>query len=167
MVSHSSILLVEPPENDRPMYANYLRDNGFWVTEVDSTDAGLSAAHAADLVITGIRVDGSFDGIELVRRLRQDARTKATPLIVLTACGFEPDQSRAFAAGCDVFLPKPCLPEVLLAEARRLIDEAVRLRGEAVHAREKGAEKRRMSKALLDRSNLLVTHVRERKHSHR
>src|SRR5688572_6875689 len=114
-----SILLVEPPEDDRPMYAEFLRANGFSVTEVDSTDAGLSAAAAADLIITGIRVPGSFDGIELVRRLRRDKRTKATPLIVLTACTFEPDQARAFDAGCDVFLPKPCLPDMLLAEARR------------------------------------------------
>ena len=76
-MSQGSILLVEPPENDRPMYADYLRDHGYSVTEVDSTDAGLSAAQAADLVITGVRVGGSFDGIELVRRLRGDDRTKA------------------------------------------------------------------------------------------
>jgi CheY-like chemotaxis protein len=102
-VSQGSIILVEPPEDDRPAYAAHLRDHGYSVTEVDSTDAGLSAAQAADLVITGVRVGGSFDGIELVRRLRGDDRTKDKPLIVLTACGFEPDQSRAFAAGCDVF----------------------------------------------------------------
>ena len=115
--SQASILLVEPPEDDRPMYAEFLRGQGFAVTEVDSTDAGLSAAPEADLIITGIRLAGSFDGIELVRRLRGDARTKHTPVIVLTACAFEPDQARAFAAGCDLFLPKPCLPEDLLQQA--------------------------------------------------
>jgi two-component system cell cycle response regulator DivK len=166
-VSQGSILLVEPPENDRPMYADYLRDQGYSVTEVDSTDAGLSAAQAADLVITGVRVAGSFDGIELVRRLRGSEHTKNTPLIVLTACAFEPDQARAFAAGCDVFLPKPCLPETLLAEARRLIEEATHLRAQAVRVRATGVEKRRMSKALLDRSTDLVKRVRQRKHSHR
>ena len=64
-------------------YAAYLRDHGYSVTEVDSTDAGLSAAQAADLVITGVRVAGSFDGIELVRRLRGDDRTKDKPTIVI------------------------------------------------------------------------------------
>jgi DNA-binding response OmpR family regulator len=126
------------------MYADYLRDHGYSVTEVDSTDAGLSAAQAADLVITGVRVAGSFDGIELVRRLRGDDRTKDKPLIVLTACTFEPDQARAFAAGCDVFLPKPCMPDLLLAEAQRLIEEAMRLREEATRLRAR------------------ATHVRER-----
>ena len=77
------------------MYADYLRDHGYSVTEVDSTDAGLSAAQAADLVITGVRVAGSFDGIELVPAAawrRHAPRTQ--PLIVLTACAFEPDQAQ-------------------------------------------------------------------------
>ena len=140
---HGSILLVEPPEDDRPMYAEFLRANGFNVTEVDSTDDGLSAAHGADVIVTGVRMPGSFDGIELVRRLRDDERTKSKPLIVLTACTFEPDQSRAFAAGCDVFLPKPCLPEVLLQEARRLLEHSHRLRKTVDEVREHGRQRLR------------------------
>jgi len=149
------------------MYADYLRDHGFNVTEIDSTDAGLLAAHGADLVITGVRVAGSFDGIELVRRLRHSDLTKATPLIVLTACAFEPDQARAFAAGCDVFLPKPCLPEVLLAETWRLIDQARELKTESSRLRARGDQNRQRSKALLERSDYLVAHgsrLRKRRH---
>ena len=120
-MSQGSILLVEPPEDDRPIYADSLRNSGFTVHEVESPDEGLAAAPAADLVITAIRMPGSFDGIELVRRLRDDVSTKHKPLIVLMACTLEPDQSRAFSAGCDVFLPKPCLPEMLVAQTERLI----------------------------------------------
>jgi two-component system, cell cycle response regulator DivK len=157
-----SILLVEPPEDDRPMYAEFLRGQGFAVTEVDSTDAAWSAAPAADLIITGIRLAGSFDGIELVRRIRDDKRTKGTPVIVLTACGFEPDQARAFAAGCDRFVPKPCVPEDLLRQAEDLIGRATRLRAEARDARARGAMKLRAAKALLERSADLVTRRRPR-----
>jgi two-component system, cell cycle response regulator DivK len=153
---HGSILLVEPPEDDRPMYAEFLRANGFSVTEVDSTDAGLSAAETADLIVTGVRMPGSFDGIELVRRLRDDERTKRKPLIVLTACTFEPDQSRAFAAGCDVFLPKPCLPEVLLKEAERLIEPSRRLRNTVEKARLHGREHGRQAKAALEEATATV-----------
>jgi len=105
------------------MYAEFLRASGFTVTEVESTDDGFLAAPLADLIITGIRMPGSFDGIELVRRLREDERTKHTPVIVLTVCTLEPDQARAFAVGCDVFLPKPCLPETLLAEVERVLQQ--------------------------------------------
>ena len=162
-MTHGSILLVEPPEDDRPMYAEFLRANGFSVTEVDSTDEGLSAAHAADLIVTGVRMPGSFDGIELVRRLRDDERTKSKPLIVLTACTFEPDQSRAFAAGCDVFLAKPCLPEVLLQEARRLIDQSRRLRKRAQVV----LERVRHAKATIESADALMREgrrLRRRKH---
>lgn len=153
---HGSILLVEPPEDDRPMYAEFLRANGFSVTEVDSTDDGLSAAHDADVIVTGVRMPGSFDGIELVRRLRDDERTKSKPLIVLTACTFEPDQSRAFAAGCDVFLPKPCLPELLLKEARRLIEHSRRLRKTVEEVREHGREHVRHAKAAMEHANAAI-----------
>ena len=165
---HGSILLVEPPEDDRPMYAEFLRANGFNVTEVDSTDAGLSAAAAADLVVTGVRMPGSFDGIELVRRLRGDERTKRKPLIVLTACTFEPDQSRAFAAGCDVFLPKPCLPEVLLNEARRLIDDSKRLRKKINEVQEHRHSPLRHARAALENARAAIQEVgRIRRPKHR
>lgn len=155
-MAHGSILLVEPPEDDRPMYAEFLRANGFNVTEVDSTDAGLSAAESADLIVTGVRMPGSFDGIELVRRLRDDDRTKSKPLIVLTACTFEPDQSRAFAAGCDVFLPKPCLPEILLKEAQRLIEHSHRLRKTVAAVREHRRARVRHAKAAMENANAMV-----------
>src|SRR6266581_2425294 len=74
------------------------------------TEDALALARTTDIVVTGIRVPGPFDGVELVRRLRANDGTKHKPIIVVTACAFEPDQQRACAAGCDAFLPKPCLP---------------------------------------------------------
>ena len=48
-------------------------------------------------------------------------QTKAIPVIVLTACGWRSERDRARAAGCDVFLAKPCLPDLLVREIRRLL----------------------------------------------
>lgn len=96
--------------------------NGFTVTEVDSTDDGFLAAPLADLIITGIRMLGSFDGIELVRRLREDEQTKHKPVIVLTVCTLEPDQARAFAVGCNVFLPKPTEKTATCQVDRQMIE---------------------------------------------
>jgi CheY-like chemotaxis protein len=112
------VLLVESHDDSRDMYAQYLRACGFTVRTAGSTDEGLMLAGDADVIVTEIRVQGSFDGIEFVGRLRDDDGTKQTPIIVLTACAFEPDQRRARAAGCTVFLPKPCLPEQLAREIR-------------------------------------------------
>ena len=123
-----SVLLVEDSQDDRTMYADYLRLQQFRAVEIDNTADALALARTVDVVVTGIRVPGPFDGVELVRRLRADAETKHTFVIVLTTCTFEPDQRRAYAAGCDVFLPKPCLPDMLLAEIRRALPKSVQRR---------------------------------------
>jgi CheY-like chemotaxis protein len=116
-----TVLLVDSPHDDRPMYAEYLRLCGFHPLERDDTADGLALAVTADVIVTGIRVEGLFDGVELVRRLRDGNQTHDKPIIVLTACAFEPDQQRAFAAGCDVFLPKPCLPDRLVSAIRAVL----------------------------------------------
>jgi two-component system, cell cycle response regulator DivK len=113
-----TVLLVDSAHDDRAMYAEYLRVCGFRVQTADTTDEALVCAREAAVIVTGIRVGGSFDGVELVRRLRDIGATKERPIIVLTACAFEPDQQRSFAAGCDTFLRKPCLPEQLVSVIR-------------------------------------------------
>jgi len=113
-----TVLLVEDAYDDRQMYAEYLRLCHVHAIEIANTADDLALAPTTDIVVTGIRVGGPFDGLELVRRLRADDKTKRTPVIVLTACVMESERERAYAAGCDVFLPKPCMPEMLLHEIR-------------------------------------------------
>jgi len=134
-----TVLLVDSLHDDRTMYAEYLRVCGFSPIEFDNAADALRAATTADVVVTGIRV-GPFDGVELVRRLREQRDTRDKPIIVLTACTFEPDQQRALAAGCDTFLAKPCLPDRLVHEIRavvrqRTVPKARPARGKSQHRR--------------------------------
>ena len=110
------VLLVESYEDSREMYACYLRLLGFTVLTANTADEGLIRASEADVVVTGIRVRGSFDGVELVDRLRHEDGTRQKPIIVMTSCAFGSDRQRAHAAGCTVFLQEPCLPEQLVSE---------------------------------------------------
>jgi len=115
-----SILLIEPDDDRRVMYAEYLHTFGFTVLTADTTDDGLSRASDANVIVTGMWAPGSFDGVELVRRVRRTDRTKHAPIIVLlTSCAaYESDRQRAFAVGCDLFLPKHCPPARLVSEIR-------------------------------------------------
>jgi CheY-like chemotaxis protein len=124
------VLLVEPPADDRAMYAMYLRTRGFDPVEVDDADEAFERAAQMDVIVTGIRLKAPADGLELIVRLRQHEPTRSVPIIVLTACAFEEDRTRAEAAGCDCFLAKPCSPDVLAAAARRLIARAAHRRTE-------------------------------------
>lgn len=117
-----SVLLIHANTDDREMYAEYLTAHGFRVTEAGTTDAALSLIQTADTVITGLLVPGSFDGVELIARIRRDPRTAEKVIVVVTACTFSHQLERARRAGANVVLMKPCLPAVLLGELRRLLE---------------------------------------------
>jgi two-component system, cell cycle response regulator DivK len=71
------------------------------------------------VVVMDLSLPG-LDGFEVARRLRLDARTARVPLIALTGHADGSIEERARACGFDAYLLKPCLPEQLLAEIRRL-----------------------------------------------
>ena len=116
------VLLVQPSSDDGlQMYAEFLRYSGLEPVAVSNATDALKVAPVADVIVTGIVLDGGPDGLELVARLRGDAGTMRKPIIVLTTCAWPRAQERAEHAGCDVFLSKPCLPDALLREVRLLL----------------------------------------------
>src|SRR5436190_886449 len=121
MARRRSVLLVDPHPDSREMYAEFLRHAGFDVVALDNAADALASAPRADVIVTGIMLRGDSDGVEFVRQIRQDGRTKHLPMIVLTACTMPEDRARAEAAGCDLFVPKPCVPANLLHHIRHLM----------------------------------------------
>jgi two-component system, cell cycle response regulator DivK len=120
--SDARVLLVQSPGDDGlDMYAEFLHYHGLLPMAVTNVHDALNVAPAAAVIVTGILLHNSMDGIQLIERLRGDDLTKNTPIIVLTACAWPSDRARATDAGCDVFLPKPCLPDELLRHVRRLL----------------------------------------------
>src|SRR6266850_2839974 len=115
------VLLVQGESDSREMYAEFLRYQGLLPVPVSTARDGLRVAPEADVIVTGLLLPGDMDGIEFIARLKRDDRTKRIPLIVLTACAWKSDRERAEQAGCDVFLPKPCLPDDLFRDVRRLL----------------------------------------------
>jgi CheY-like chemotaxis protein len=116
-----AVLLIEPDDDSLDMYAEYLAQAGFDPIAIDDVDEGLRRAASADVIVSGIHVRASSDGIDLVRRLRADTTTRHKPIIVLTAFAGPGDRDRAHDAGCDLFLSKPCLPDALASELRRVL----------------------------------------------
>ncbi|MEG3001551.1 MAG: response regulator [Comamonas sp.] len=60
-----------------------------------------------------------MDGLELLRRVRADARCKQLPVVMLTAHEAGPVSQKAIDAGAQAFLTKPYAPNELLALVRR------------------------------------------------
>ena len=79
--------------------------------------AGLSLAKP-DLVLLDISLPG-MDGLEVLRRLRDDEATRRLPVIALTAHAMAGDRERFLGAGFDGYLTKPIIDESVLLEAIR------------------------------------------------
>ncbi len=121
------VLIVEDDPDTRRFYQTVFERHGF-VT--DQAHNGLQALEKAiqtspDLILTDIAVPG-IDGIELCRRLRADERTRAIPLLAVTGYHQRHYPDRVKSAGADHVIMKPCGPDTLLAEARRLLADVGR-----------------------------------------
>ena len=146
-------LLVDRDIDTRQMYAEYLRLS---VCNIDEAEDGREALAKAitghpDIVVTETRLPG-ISGFDLCRLLREDALTRTIPIVFVTGDAFDADVKRAAAAGADAVLVKPCLPEHLAGEIRRLLDQSHELRERARVVREKFALQLSRSEQLLDRS---------------
>ena len=117
------VLLVDDYPDAREMYTEYLQYSGFEVVEAGNGQEALQRAIDATPVI--ILMDLSLpvmDGWEATRRLKADQRTASIPVVALTGHALAGISQGAKAAGCDAFITKPCLPEDLVKEIRKILD---------------------------------------------
>jgi CheY-like chemotaxis protein len=118
------VLVVDDYPDAREMYSEYLQFSGFEVIEASN---GIEALQkAADTRPDIILMDLSLpvmDGWEATRRLKADKRTAGIPVVALTGHALAGISEGAKKAGCDAFVTKPCLPEDLLREIQRVLDE--------------------------------------------
>src|SRR5262249_35843811 len=109
--SPPTILLVEDNLHNRRIFQGVLAHAGFTVVEAEDGGRALELAAAAppDLILMDLSIP-VVDGWECTRRLKADQRTRAVPIIALTAHAMRGDEERARAAGCDGYLSKPVSP---------------------------------------------------------
>jgi two-component system, cell cycle response regulator DivK len=116
------ILVVDDYQDAREMYAEYLQFSGFRVAEARNGNEAVEQAFALkpDLILMDLSLPG-MDGWEATRRLKADATTKHIPIVALTGHALAGASEGAKRAGCDSFVTKPCLPDDLVVEVRRML----------------------------------------------
>jgi two-component system cell cycle response regulator DivK len=119
------VLLVDDYPDAREMYTEYLEFCGFDVVEAgNGMEALQRAADAApDIILMDLSLP-VMDGWEATRRLKADARTASIPVVALTGHALAGISEGARNAGCDAFVTKPCLPEDLVKEIRKVLDNS-------------------------------------------
>ncbi|RKG66391.1 response regulator [Corallococcus sp. CA054B] len=116
------VLVVDDYQDAREMYAEYLEFSGFRVAEAKNGQEALDKAF--ELVPDVILMDLSLpvmDGWEATRRLKGDSRTKAIPVVALTGHALKGHSEDANEAGCDAYVTKPCLPDALVDQVKKMI----------------------------------------------
>jgi CheY-like chemotaxis protein len=117
------ILVVDDYQDAREMYAEYLQFSGFRVAEARNGNEAVEQAfaHTPDLILMDLSLPG-MDGWEATRRLKADERTRHIPIVALTGHALAGASEGAKRAGCDSFVTKPCLPDDLVVEVRRMLN---------------------------------------------
>ncbi len=117
------VLVVDDFQDNREMFAEFLSLSGFRVAEAstgrEAIDRGFELL--PDVILMDLSLP-ELDGWEATRQLKNDPRTRHIPIVALTGHALADHSREAREAGCDAFLTKPCLPEVLVVEIRRMLD---------------------------------------------
>jgi CheY-like chemotaxis protein len=116
------VLVVEDQDELRRLYVEQLSLSGFDVIEAVNGEDAIShtSSQTPDVVLMDLSLP-VLDGWEATRRLKADTRTAHIPVVALTAHDGSGELQRATRAGCDWFVPKPCPPDALITEVRRVL----------------------------------------------
>lgn len=102
------------------MYGLYLKSMG--CTVYTATDGGGAVTQALalhpDLIVLDLAMP-HVDGWAAAERLRRSPITREIPIVALTAIPGARESARM--SGCDAFMSKPCLPQLLWCEIRLLL----------------------------------------------
>jgi two-component system cell cycle response regulator DivK len=120
----STILIVEDNEKNMKLVRDILRHNKYTTLEATSGLDGVRIACESrpDLVLMDIQLP-DIDGIEALRRIRQDATLDRLPVIAVSASVMPDDQQKIVNSGFDAFVTKPINLKQFLATVQRLLTE--------------------------------------------
>ena len=116
------VLVVEDDPDIVELIDHYLRAEGFEVEGVSDGRLALERLRTGsyDVIVLDLQLPG-MDGLSLCAELRRDKRTRALPVIMLTARGDEADRVVGLEVGGDDYVVKPFSPKELVARVRALM----------------------------------------------
>jgi CheY-like chemotaxis protein len=110
------VLIVDDSPDDREMYDHHLTMKGYKVTTAADGVEGLVKAFnlRPNLILLDLRLP-TLGGLETMRLLKADPRTKDCPVIIITGYVWHPPKTSQY----DGWLTKPCPLDQLEAEVAR------------------------------------------------
>ena len=117
-----TILIVEDEPAIAELITLTLRRSGHQTVHAESVERAITLVDQAmpDLVLIDWMLPGA-SGVELVKKLRGDKRTKTIPIIMLTAKSEEGDKLMGLETGADDYVTKPFSPKELVARIKAVL----------------------------------------------
>lgn len=133
MNAGKAILLVEDNPDDEALTLRAFRKNNIRNEVVVARDgaealdylfargryAGRNAADLPQVVLLDLKLP-KVDGIEVLRQVRDDPRTRMLPIVVLTSSKEDRDLSECYRLGCNSYVRKPVDFDQFIDAARQL-----------------------------------------------
>jgi len=130
-VHGKTMLCVDESEISRLLQELYFAELGFTIDM--AADGAMAVAIAEvcrpDIVLVSLTLPEPVDAYEVIRRIKSGADTANARVIAVESAApigaLEKlhRRTRAFAAGADMFVCKPCMPDKLAAHVRELLTE--------------------------------------------
>ncbi|MEH2594065.1 adenylate cyclase [Bradyrhizobium sp. AZCC 1577] len=116
------ILIVDDSEANRDILSARLAPHGYELMQAADGDEALATAResAPDLILLDVMMP-KIDGIEVCRRLKQDAELPFMPIILVTARADTRDVVTGLEAGADEYLTKPIDQSALVARVKSVL----------------------------------------------
>ncbi|MDP3296430.1 MAG: response regulator [Thermodesulfovibrionia bacterium] len=120
------IFIVEDEADIVELVSYNLKKEGFIVDSAPDGEAALKKIRKGkyDLIILDLMLP-VIQGMELCRILRNDPKTTALPIIMLTAKGEEIDKILGLEMGADDYITKPFSPRELVARVKAVLRRTV------------------------------------------
>jgi two-component system cell cycle response regulator DivK len=114
-----AVIVIEDDADARHIYSEYLRKQGCTVFTAPDGRAGLTKIDelTPDVIVLDLAMP-RVDGWTVLKHVRESSLTSQIAVVVVSAVSDARDQ--AFYDGCDAYLMKPCLPDVLYLQIRAL-----------------------------------------------
>ncbi len=117
-----TILVIDDSQTARHYHQTILVHAGFRVLAAEDGSVGLEMLfqYGADVVITDVNM-ARMNGYEFIERVRREQAFEHTPIIIISTETGDADKRQGYAAGANLYLTKPCMPDILVESAKMLM----------------------------------------------